>query len=225
MVAARKGHSFSIRRYAMFGLDSFNPVSLLATSMFGPIGGVVAQLAQQVFSSFGQNLIQQLGQNLGLPQSTIDMAQSSFAGSIGDFQGAALNLDEAVAAFGAGTGASPTQVGNAQSGMEDLLRNFIDDLSQSEEFKNAKASGGKGGSSAGSTGAPGWLMAMAQALGKELDRLGDDMASRADSLSGDDPSASAEFGVVSQQFSMLMNATNNAIKSVGEAMANTARKQ
>lgn len=209
----------------MFGLDSFNPVSLLATSMFGPIGGVVAQLAQQVFSSFGQNLIQQLGQNLGLPQSTIDLAQSSFAGSIGDFQGAASNLDEAVANFGAGTGASPAEIGSAQNSFQSLMQNVIDQMSQSEEFKNAKASGGKGGSAGGVQGAPGWLMAMAQALGRELDRLGDEMSSRAESLSGDDPSASAEFGVVSQQFSMLMNATNNAIKSVGEAMANTARKQ
>ncbi|WP_336970704.1 hypothetical protein [Sphingobium aromaticiconvertens] len=210
----------------MFGIDSFNPVSLLATSMFGPIGGVVAQLAQQVFSSFGQNLIQQLGQNLGLPQSTIDMAQGSFAGSIGDFQGAALNLNESISGFGEATGASPSEIGSAQSGFQDIMQGFIDQMSQSEEFKQAKATGGKGGSAgANSTGAPGWLMAMAQALGAELDRLGDDMQQRAESLTGDDPSGSAEFGVVSQQFSMLMNATNNAIKSVGEAMANTARKQ
>ena len=108
------------------------------------------------------------------------------------------------------------------------LQQFIEEMSQSEEFKDAKASGGKGkvaGSSAGSTGAPGWLMAMAQALGEELDRLGQDMQTRAESLKGDDASASAEFGVVSQQFSMLMNATNNAIKTIGEAMSNTARKQ
>ena len=67
--------------------------------------------------------------------------------------------------------------------------------------------------------------AQAKALGEELDRLGQDMQSRAESLKGDDASASAEFGVVSQQFSMLMNATNNAIKTIGEAMSNTARKQ
>ncbi len=212
----------------MFGLDSFNPVSLLATSMLGPIGGVVAQLAQQVFSQVGQQLIQNLGQNLGLPQGVIDLAQGQFAGSIGDFQGAFGNVDEAIDAFGQASGASPSDIGNAQNGIQQLMQQFIDDMSQSEEFKEAKNSGGKGkagGSSAGSTGAPGWLMALAQALGKELDRLGDDMQQRAESLKGDDASASAEFGVVSQQFSMLMNATNNAIKTIGEAMANTARKQ
>lgn len=213
----------------MFGLGSFNPVSLLATSMLGPIGGVVAQLAQQVFSQIGQQLIQNLGQNLGLPQGVIDLAQGQFSGSIGDFQSAFGNVDEAIDAFGQATGASPADIGSAQSGIQDILRNFIEDMSQSEEFKEAKNSGGKGKGSAvggaGSTGAPGWLMAMAQALGEELDRLGEDMQQRAESLKGDDASASAEFGVVSQQFSMLMNATNNAIKTIGEAMANTARKQ
>lgn len=211
----------------MFGLDSFNPVSLLATSMLGPIGGVVAQLAQQVFSQVGQQLIQNLGQQLGLPQGVIDLAQGQFAGSIGDFQGAFGNVDEAIDAFGQASGASPSEIGNAQNGIQQLMQQFIDDMSQSEEFKEAKNSGGKSkaGSSAGTNGAPGWLMALAQALGKELDRLGDDMQQRAESLKGDDASASAEFGVVSQQFSMLMNATNNAIKTIGEAMANTARKQ
>ena len=212
----------------MFGIGSFNPISLLATSMLGPIGGVVAQLAQQVFSQMGQQILQQFGDKLGLPQGIIDMAQSQFAGSIGDFQGAASNVDEALDQFGAGVGASPFDIAQAQNGVQQMMMQFIEEMSQSEEFKDAKASGGKGkvaGSSAGSTGAPGWLMAMAQALGEELDRLGQDMQSRAESLKGDDASASAEFGVVSQQFSMLMNATNNAIKTIGEAMSNTARKQ
>jgi len=34
----------------------------------------------------------------------------------------------------------------------------------------------------------------------------------------------AEFQTITQQFSLLMNTTTNAIKSLGEAMANTARK-
>ena len=212
----------------MFGIGSFNPISLLATSMLGPVGGIVAQMAQQVFSQMGQQLLQQFGDKLGLPQGIIDMAQSQFAGSIGDVQGMFSNADEALDAFGQTVGASPSDIANAQNGIQQMMMQFIEDMSQSEEFKEAKASGGKGKGSvggAGSTGAPGWLMAMAQALGEELDRLGQDMQSRAESLKGDDASASAEFGVVSQQFSMLMNATNNAIKTIGEAMSNTARKQ
>ena len=128
----------------MFGIGSFNPISLLATSMLGPIGGAVAQLAQQVFSQMGQQILQQFGDKLGLPQGIIDMAQSQFAGSIGDFQGAASNVDEALDQFGAGVGASPSDIAQAQNGVQQMMMQFIEEMSQSEEFKDAKASGGKG---------------------------------------------------------------------------------
>jgi hypothetical protein len=204
----------ALRRKIMFGIGGFNPVSLLATAAFGPLGGVVAQLATQVLSQFGQQLIQNLGQNLGLPQSEIDFAQSAFAGSVGDFGGMGLNLDEAISALGEQTGASPFQIGDAQREANNILNDMVREFGESEDFKNARTSGGRGG----------WLMAMAKALGAKLNEMGQDLEQRANSLTGDDPGASAEFGVVSQQFSMLMNATNNAIKTIGESMANTARK-
>ncbi|PAX06971.1 hypothetical protein [Sphingomonas lenta] len=200
----------------MFGIGGFNPVSLLATAAFGPAGGIVAQLATQVYSQFGQQLIQQMGNNLGLPQSAIDMAQSSFAGSVGDFQGSVSNLDDAIEQLGRETGASGFDIGDAQRQASDILNQTVRDLSESEEFKEAKSSGGKGG---------GWLMAMARALGEKLNAMGEDLEQRASTLSGDDPGASAEFGVVSQQFNMLMNATTNAIKTIGEAMGKAASRQ
>ena len=46
----------------MFGIGSFNPISLLATAALGPLGGIVAQLATQVLSQMGQQVIQQMGQ-------------------------------------------------------------------------------------------------------------------------------------------------------------------
>lgn len=206
----------------MFGIGGFNPVSLLATSMFGPMGGLVSQLATQMMSQIGQQLIQNMGDNLGLPQSVIGQAQDAFAGSAGGLGGLGAfggqqpsSIYDSIEQLGQATGASPTQIGEAQSQVQDIMDNFIRDAGESDDFKDAKTSGGKGG----------WLMAMAKALGAELDRMGADMEQRASSLTGDDPGASAEFGVVSQQFSMLMNATNNAIKTIGEAMANTARKQ
>jgi uncharacterized protein YukE len=206
----------------MFGIGGFNPISLLATSMLGPIGGIVAQLAQQLISQVGQQLIQQLGQQLNLPQSAIDMAQGAFTSSIGDFQGSAQNLDEAIEQLGAEMGASPADIGGAQRDFQNMIRDIVSQMSESEEFKEAKASrGGRGGV----PGAPGWLMAMAKVLGEKLDKLADDMEQRAEAISEKDPSSSAEFGVVSQQFSMLMNATNNAIKTIGEALSNMARKQ
>lgn len=198
----------------MFGLD-FNPVNLFATAAFGPLGGIVAQLAQQVVSQLGQQLIQNLGQQMGLPQSQIDLAQSSFTGSIGDFQGTAQNLDEAIASFGEQIGASPAQIGDAQRLAQDLLQQVAEDAMESEDAKDAKA-GGKGG---------GWLRALARALGAAADKTAKDLEAKAGNLDNASPSESAEYTADSQAFSMLMGAINTVIKSIGETLSGLARKQ
>ncbi len=209
----------------MLSLNSFNPVSLLATAALGPAGGIVAQLATKIFSQMGQQLIQQMGQNLGLPQSVIDFAQASFAGSHGDIAGFASNFGEGVNASieeaGQAFGASPTDIADQQRATQDFIRDTIERMGESDEFKDAKSGRGKGGAA----GAQGWLMAMAKVLGNQLDKLGEEMTDMASRITKDTPGLSAEFGVVSQQFGMLMNATSNAIKTVGEAMGRMGSKQ
>ena len=199
----------------MFGIGGFNPVSLLATAAFGPLGGIVSQLAMQVVSQFGQQFIQQLGQQMGLDQSAIDFAQGAFAGSIGDYGGAAQNLDDAIAQYGQAIGASPREIGQAQRDAQLDLQQLVADQAESQEARESRASGRGGG----------WLRAMAEVLGKKLDDLAHEMEDLAGKVDKNDPSTTTEFTVVSQQFSMLMNATNTAIKTVGEAMSSTARKQ
>ena len=197
----------------MFG--GLNPVSLLATTMLGPAGGIIAQLAQQVVSQLGQQLLQNLGDQMGLPQSAIDMAQGAFAGSMGDVMGSAQNLDEALQAFGEESGASPAQIGDAQRMVHDLLRQAASDAMETEEAKDAKA-GGKGG---------GWLRALARALGESADKAAADLEEKAGNLDNASPSESAEYSADAQAFSMLMNAINTAIKAIGEALGSVARKQ
>lgn len=197
----------------MFG--GLNPVSLLATSMLGPMGGIVAQLAQQVVSQLGQQLLQNLGDQMGLPQSAIEMAQGAFTGSMGDVMGSAQNLDEAIAAFGEEAGASPAQIGDTQRMVQDLLRQTASDAMETEEAKDAKA-GGKGG---------GWLRALARALGDSADKAASDLEKKAGKLDDASPSESAEYSADAQAFSMLMNAINTAIKAIGEALGSVARKQ
>jgi hypothetical protein len=199
----------------MFGIGGFNPVSLLATAALGPMGGIVAQLASQLMSQIGQQLIQNMGNQLGLPQSAIDMAQGSFAASYGDVQGQSSNLRESISNLARETGASPAQEGEAQRAMDDLLRDAVLNSTGSEEAREAK-SGGRAG---------GWLRAMAEALGKKLDASAHEMQDLAGKIDKKDPSTTTDFQVASQEFNMLMNAANTAIKSIGEAMANTARKQ
>lgn len=204
----------------MFGISGFNPVSLMATAAFGPLGG----MAMQVFSQFGQQLLQTIGNQQGLQQSEIEFAQAKFTSQIGDVKGTAKNLDQALEEFGAENNASPREIGDAQRQTQQILQDLVREMSESKEIKDAKANRGKGGGG-NTTGAPGWLMAIAETLGEKLNELGDDMSRRASTMQKDDPKASAEFGVVSQQFSMLMNATNNAIKTIGEALAGMAKRQ
>jgi hypothetical protein len=199
----------------MFGIGGFSPVSLLATSMMGPMGGMITQLATQIFSQMGQQLIQQMGNNMGLPQSTIDMAQGAFAGTHGDFAGQFSNLDEAISAAGQEFGAPPADVGDAQRQANRDMQRLLNDLSEGDDVREARQSRGGGG----------WLMAMAKVLGEKLDRLAHDMETKASQVSESDPSTSTEFTVVSQQFNMLMNATTNALKTIGEAMGKSAGRQ
>jgi type III secretion apparatus needle protein len=84
---------------------------------------------------------------------------------------------------------------------------------------------GAGGGGAASGSAPGWLRAIAQALGDQLNELAEEMEEKADAIDKEDPKTMVEFQTVSQQFSMLMNTASTAIKTLGEALAGMARKQ
>ena len=198
----------------MFGID-LNPVSLITTAMFGPAGGLIAQLAQQVVSQFGQQLLGQIGQGMGLPQSAIDLAQSSYSAANGDMQGTASNLMDAVDQLGQASGASPAEIGDAQNAIQKLLNQQANDAIESDEAKEAKA-GGKGG---------GWLRALARALGEAADKTAKKLEQDAKKLDNATPSQSAEYAADAQAFSMLMNSINTAIKAIGEALSSIARKQ
>lgn len=199
----------------MFGIN-LNPINLLATAALGPLGGIASQLVSQLASSVGQQILQSLGDKLGLPQSTIDMAQGAFAGSIGDFSGAQLNLSEAVQQMGDFYGASPAEVGGVENQLNDAIDSLTTDLAQSQEAKEARASGGKS-----------WLMALAESLGKIADKLADEMQQMGDELGGggNNPSQNVEFAAKSQEFSQFFSSANTVIKTIGEALASGARKQ
>lgn len=186
-------------------------VAMLAA---GPAGW--ATLATKtLMSAIGQQIIQQLGQQLGLPQSTIDLAQGAFAGSMGDVNGARTNLQEAIETFGSQTGASPMEMGDAQRELEDVIGRMASSLAEGREAKEAKSSGG----------AKSWIMALAEALGKKLDKKADEVAKLADDINDKKPSTTTKFGAASQEFSVLMNAANTAIKTLGEAVSSMSRKQ
>jgi hypothetical protein len=199
----------------IFGLN-FNPTTILATVAMGPAGGLVSQLANQLYASVGQQIVSQLGQQLGMSQSALSLAQNAFSAGSGVSLGETRSVDDAVASLGEAFGASPSQIGEKQRAMSDMINDIVRNARENvEEGDSNSIRGGKG---------QGWLMAMAKALGAQLNELGDQMTDLASRITKDTPDLTAEFGVVSQQFGMLMNATTNAIKTAGEAMGNAARK-
>lgn len=216
-----------------FGLGSvfssvINPSSL-AMLAAGPAGWA-ALAAKTVFSAVGQQVIQQVGQQLGLPQSVIDLGQATLSAQMGDFQGAFGNAQDAIASIGAEIGASPLEIGEAQSHAQGIVDDFVSSMidsirQQGDEQAEGGAPGAKGGS---------LLMKIAVALGQLLDQKMTDMADKTDeigSLGTIDNSNSSKMGQLtgelqglSQESNMLSNALSNTIKAIGEAGSTLARK-
>lgn len=189
-----------------------NPTNV-ALAMTGPTGWL-AIAGKTLLSSVGNQLIQNLGQDLGLPQSVIGMAQGVFAAYMGDDQGAIQDVTGAAQDFAQTLGASPVDQGNFASDINKALGNASASIAGGEEMKEARA-GGKGGS---------WLMALAEALGQKLDKMADDMNSMASQISDDKPSLTTLFSAKSQEFGILMNAATTAIKTIGDGLSAAARK-
>ncbi|TGX52225.1 hypothetical protein E5A73_15600 [Sphingomonas gei] len=197
-----------------------NPLSLAQLAM-GPAGWA-SLAARTLMSAVGQQVIQQLGEKLGLPQSTIDIAQGAFCASMGDKAGVRQNVQEAIGNFAEGFNASPAEQGEANREVDDAINRMVSQMADGEDAKAARA-GGKGGKAGGASGQS-WLMALAEALGEKLDKMAGEMSTMADQITDKSPSLTAKFGAKSQEFGILMNAATNAIKTVGEGLSTSARK-
>ena len=188
-----------------------NPATLMQLAM-GPAGWA-SLIAKAVVTAVAQQVIQKLGQQLGLPQSIINMAQTAFSAASGT-RGSA----NPIADFAAQAGMSAVQEGDLQRTVGDIVSNMATSLSQSKEFKEAKASGGKS-----------WLMAIAESLGKQADKLATEMQQMSDKLGTGSKESQAsdnlKFGAKSQEFGQFFNSANTVIKTLGEALNAGSRKQ
>jgi type III secretion apparatus needle protein len=208
----------------------FDVAATAIGGMFGgPIGAMVAQIAKQVISSVVDQVISQLPTD----QTTKDLLSTAFHAGMGDTAGAAQSAQNLVKDLTDSTNASPADSAEAQRSVDDmqdamknLLTQMVQQNSDSQDNGNdAPVQSGGGAAAKGAAGGgKGWLWAIAEALGKQCNQLADEMQSKADSLDAKDPKSVAEFQTITQQFSLLMNTTTNAIKTLGEAMGNTARK-
>ena len=180
-----------------------------------------------VVGAIGDSILQQVGQQLGLPQSVIDTSSALLHEGSGDPAGAAQHLQAAVSDLANATGGTALEQGqfanSAQSYADQLCSGMI------ESMKN---SGGRSGGEA--TNGQSFLEKLAIALGSVLDqKLNDmmDLSNQIGSLGTISNSNQSQLGMLTgkmqaegQEVSMLSNALDNSIKSTGDAMSTLAKK-
>jgi len=199
-----------------------NPISLASLAM-GPAGW--ASLAVRTLgTAIGKEVLQQLGQQLGLPQSAINLVQDGFSMATGSVGGPAT-IAEAVASLAQNFDLSPSQQGELQRSAEADSRDMYTQLSEAFQSGEALAKT----QSARSGKAKSWLQAIADSMAAEMDRKVQDMdqLARAMDKQGSNRSikTNTDLQVAGQEFSLLMNTTGTVIKTIGEGLSGMARKQ
>ncbi|MEO7199743.1 MAG: EscF/YscF/HrpA family type III secretion system needle major subunit [Dokdonella sp.] len=203
--------------------------SLVGGVFGGPIGAMIGQMAGQLLSSVVDQTISQLPVDQGFK----DLIGAGFKAGMGDFGGAINDANSFIEQLGQQMGGSQSDIAQMQRSMDDFRAEITDlftqaiarDALESEEAGSGQCNGNAATRGGQAGGAKGWLRAMAEALGKQCDELADEMQEAVDNIDKEDPSTMVEFQTISQQFSMLMNSTTTAIKTLGEAMTAVARKQ
>lgn len=209
-----------------FNIASFAVEGALAVGTGGTSLAVSTAL-RGVMSSIGDQVIQTVGKELGLPQAATDLASAAFHAEIGDVQGATSGLQSAVSDLSQATGGTPTeegQFGQAAQSVADQLTNGMLENAKGDDSKAAQA-GGKGES---------FLVKLAVALGQVLDKKMNDMldlSNQIGSMGTIDNTNQSQLGeltgkmqALGQETSMLSNALDNTIKSAGEGLSTLARK-
>lgn len=192
---------------------------------------LVTTALKGVMTAIGDQVLQQLGQQLGLPQAAIDLAQAAFHTAAGDPGGAAQNISEAVQGLGDAAGFDAFQTGQVERQAFDgatWLREQVEEALQG----GTDGEGNRRGKAALQAGAgDSFLVRLAVALGTVVDNKMNKMVDKAgeiDKASGGDKSKtaklSAEVSALGQEVSLISNALNTSIKSLGEAASTLARK-
>jgi hypothetical protein len=189
------------------------------------IAGAAANLITQVAGQVANQAAQQLCQESGMPSFVKDMIQDIVKDVIGKLTG--QGNQECQDQLQDKIGGALKELG------DDMTKSVVDFAKSIMELgggddENKPSKGGKGGGSAS------WLVAIAKAMGaaagKHAEKLVDlsQQIEKASGGTGEEAKKvtglQAEFQAESQMFSMLQSAFSNAIKSIGEGMAQMARK-
>lgn len=195
-----------------------NPMSLVQLAM-GPAGW--ASLAMRTIGSqIAMNVIQKLGEELGVPKGVIDLAQAAFASATGQPGLARQEMREAINNFVRDNNLSPLDAGRLQRAVEKDMDTAFEKLM--EAAKEGKRRADRGNSKGGKGS---WLREVAALMSAALDSKINEMKNIAGKLDKTKTtSLQNDHQVATQEFSFLMQATANMIKTVGEGLGAMARK-
>ena len=219
----------------------------------GPIGAILGQLLTQTVGQMVEGLLQQLGEQLNLPQSTIDLAQSEFFEQLGDLDSAISNAQEGIheAIMEALNPFDAVSYEDAMNNLNDLIQQLVSLMQEQANGDNGdeveSSSGGAAGSGsssgAGEGGDGDFFIAMARALGKALQQqaekvqeLSNDLSDAVDAASGteDNERADAQNAIMelqtlltaeSQRLSYIANGIHTALVEIGRALGTLGRTQ
>lgn len=203
-----------------------NPISLMQIAM-GPAGW--ASLAMRTIGSqIAMNAIQQLGERLGMPQTMIDFVQASAATQMGMPGLARREIGEVISGLSDQFNLSPRDSANLERAARFDINDFMRQIERAVERGEAQGGGRTRRGGRGSI-----LEVIAEAMIRAMNsKVGEmqDLAAQMDRVKhkkgkSDSVEINTKLTVATQEFSMMMNATSNMIKTIGDALSAMARRQ
>jgi hypothetical protein len=213
-------------------LKTVAPLALTALTG-GAAAPLMAMAMKSIAAEIAKMAIGYIAQQLQASPGDTNRAFASIDDNFGT-RGRSARQD--IETFGQAVGASPAEIGEAQSRFDAGMKNMTDYLDQ--HFKDMSPE-----SKEKARGKKSWLQVLADGMTKVLDaslqKISEktttltDLQKKAGGLTGDaaskntaaTTSAQQEFMVANQEFNVLMSSMNTAIKTIGEGLANMARKQ
>jgi hypothetical protein len=229
-----------------------NPINLGQLAA-GPAGW--ASLAMRaVVTNIAQSVIQRIGQQLGVPQPFINMAQQLAGDRMGNpFR--QIGADGSLRSIAETFGMSSRTLGAIERSADSISRMLTDSIlrEMGDQANAVERRGRSRAEGAGEGGSRSFLMAIAEALGAAADDKMNQMYDLAQQIKdqtqsntqfveglGSKPSngdmlraqnnqtklgtLNSQFQAVSQELSILQNVISNSLKTIGEAQSTVARK-
>lgn len=112
-----------------------------------------------------------------------------------------------------------SNTGISRSDATEIVRNALSEFQNQASEPLISLLVNSGGNSGG------WLEALAKALGDKLNQAANTLSSKAGSVNADNPGQTTELSAEAEEFSQMMDAFNNVIKTLGQAMDTMVQKQ